>query len=260
VGRVFSIHSSRGGTGKTVIAVNLAMTLLKKGFNVSLLDLDFRAPSLFHIFKDGIKNHVKFWLNDFFNGRCRLNQTLIEAKNLFSTDNKLLIGFANPSLYAIRDMMGKGALFEVSALKKLYRMRSFLLNELKMDFVIYDTSPGIQYSSINAITSSDICIVVSTSNPVDIEGVRTMLSEFYDIFEKKTLILINKAFPETDLITVEKSELLNWIERDKHEVIGMIPCYCDVLKAKGDYLSILKNPYHSFTKKIEEIADKLVKF
>jgi len=257
---VFSVHSSRGGTGKTVIAVNLAMALLKKGYSVSLLDLDFRAPSLFYIFREGINSPVKYWLNDFFTGQCGLNKVLMEINRIFNAEDGFYVGFANPSLYAIRHMMGKGALFQVSALKKLYRLRSFLLNELDVDYVIYDTSPGIQYSSINAITSSDLCMIVSTSNPVDIEGTRTMLSEFYEIFEKKTVILINKAFPETDLPQVEMSGMVSLFDQEKHEVLGTIPCYCNVLRSKGDYLLILKSPNHPFIKKIEEIADKLVKF
>ena len=258
--RVFSIHSSRGGTGKTILAVNLAMTLLKKGYSVSLLDLDFRAPSLFYIFREEIKNPVKYWLNDFFTGQCGANNVLMEINGIFSADDSFHVGFANPSLYAIRHMTGKGALFQVSALKKLYRLRSFLLNKLNVDYVIYDTSPGIQYSSINAITSSDLCIVVSTSNPIDIEGTKIMLSEFYEVFEKKTVILINKVFPETDLPQVEISGIVDLFDKKKHEIIGTIPCYCNVLKSKGDYLLIQKSPDHPFIKKINEIAEKLVKF
>ena len=257
---VFSVHSSRGGTGKTVIAVNLAMALLKKGYSVSLLDMDFRAPSLFYVFREETKNQVKFWLNDFFNGRCGIKQVLMKISGIFSDDDNFYVGFANPSLYAIRDMMGKGALFEVSALKKLYRLRSFLLNKLNVDYVIYDTSPGIQYSSINAITSSDMCIVVSTSNPIDIEGTRIMLSEFYEVFEKKTVILINKAFPEIDLPNFERNKIISQLNTKKYEVISTIPCFCNVLRSKGDYLLILKTPDHPFIKKIDEIANKLINF
>ncbi len=42
--KVISLHSSRGGTGKTIIATNLAAIYAKRGLNIALLDLDFRAP------------------------------------------------------------------------------------------------------------------------------------------------------------------------------------------------------------------------
>ena len=58
-GRVISIHSSRGGTGKTVIATNLAAIYANKGLNVALLDLDFRAPTLAAVFSKTIKRPIK---------------------------------------------------------------------------------------------------------------------------------------------------------------------------------------------------------
>ncbi|MEJ2724265.1 MAG: P-loop NTPase, partial [Deltaproteobacteria bacterium] len=62
-GKAISIHSSLGGTGKTVIAVNLAVILAKKGFKIAILDLDFRAPSLATVFSEGFETPVKCWLN-----------------------------------------------------------------------------------------------------------------------------------------------------------------------------------------------------
>ena len=68
--KCISIHSSRGGTGKSLLATNLAVLYAKKGLNVALLDLDFRAPSLEGIFSKAIPNPVDCWLNDYLNGRC----------------------------------------------------------------------------------------------------------------------------------------------------------------------------------------------
>lgn len=131
-----------------------------------------------------------------------------------------------------------------------------------MDYIIYDTSPGIQYSSINAVAASDLRIVVTTSDPLDIEGVKNMLSEFHDIFENKILILINKVLPETERSLQEKEKaLLSQLEETVgHPVIGVIPCYCDVLRAKRNYLLSLKNPTHPFIQKLKEIAEKLIKY
>ena len=259
MGTVISIHSSRGGTGKTVIATNLAVALLKKGLNVSLLDLDFRAPSFFSIFRAGIRGPVRCWLNDFFNGRCKIDQALLDLSESFNGNGRFFIGLANPSIYAIRDMMGKSQAWEASALKKLYSIRSVLLGDMKMDFAVYDTSPGVQYSSVNAIISSDLPIVVTTADPLDIEGVRSMLSELYDVLGKKALVLVNKAFPETDPSCEEKtiSELKETVNCP---ILGTIPCYCDVLRAKRDRLLGLENPTHPFVGKLEAIAEELVRY
>ena len=105
--KAISIHSSRGGTGKTMIATNLAAIYASKGLNVALLDLDFRAPSLADVFSKGIRDPVRHWLNDFLDGRCKAEQVLIDVSEAYHLKGKLLLGLANPAIEAIRNMMEK---------------------------------------------------------------------------------------------------------------------------------------------------------
>jgi len=50
---IITVHSYKGGTGKTLLSVNLAAMFADRGKKTCLLDLDFRAPSLCVIFKAG---------------------------------------------------------------------------------------------------------------------------------------------------------------------------------------------------------------
>jgi len=259
MGKVISIHSSRGGTGKSLIAVNLAAIYASKGKSVSLLDLDFRAPSLSTVFNVGGYKFIEYWTNDFLNNRCPIEDVLIDLTEKYGTKGKFMVGLANPSLKAIREIMTKDRAWEMKALKKLLALKPTLLNNLKIDYVIYDTSPGIQYSSINAVVSSDISVVISTLDFLDVEGVRYMLSELYNAFEKRTLVLINKAFPEHFLWSKEKqNELLHQLKENLgHPIIGVIPCYCDVLQSTRASIFAFENPRHPFAQALYEIADKL---
>lgn len=94
---------------------------------------------------------------------------------------------------------------------------------------------------------------------MEIEQVEDVLSEYPDIFGDKTFILLNKAFPETDRLSDEKQrELIDRLSADiKHPVIGMIPCYCEVLKTRRRLL-VLEKPRHSFVSDLEETAQKLI--
>ncbi len=60
-------------------------------------------------------------------------------------------------------------------------------------YVIFDTSPGLQYSSINAVVSADVVLVVTTLDKSDVEGTQRMMSELYELFEKKTEVITNKV-------------------------------------------------------------------
>jgi MinD-like ATPase involved in chromosome partitioning or flagellar assembly len=257
--KAISIHSSRGGTGKTVIATNLAAIFASKGLNVALLDLDFRAPSLATVFSKGIKDPVRHWLNDFLDGHCTVEQALINVSEGYNLKGKLLVGLANPRIDAIRNTMEKSRAWEVTAVKRLFSLLSTLFSDMNLDVCIFDTSPGVQYTSINAIVSSDLSVIVTTLDSLDLKGVENMLVELYDAFAKKTVVLINKVFPETRIWSSERQEdLISQMERVlKHPVIGVIPCYCDVLQAERTSLLAVDKPFHPFLKNLEEVAEKL---
>ncbi len=68
MGKIIAVHSYKGGTGKTLLSVNLAATFAKDGKKVAIFDLDFRAPSLFAILK---AENSEVWFNDYLNSNCR---------------------------------------------------------------------------------------------------------------------------------------------------------------------------------------------
>ena len=89
--KIIAIHSYKGGTGKTLLSINSAATLAKRGKKVCLFDLDFRAPSLATILKVGNPEH---WMNDYLNGTCDIDKVLIDfsdrvnSKNIFKRKQK----------------------------------------------------------------------------------------------------------------------------------------------------------------------------
>ena len=261
-GKAISIHSSRGGTGKTVIATNLAMIIASKGMNMALLDLDFRAPSLSMVFSKAIESPVRFWLNDFLNGECTEEQVMIEVSKTYNLEGKLLIGLSNPSIEAIRNIMGKSSAWEVTAVKKLFSLLSSLFNNMNVDCCLLDTSPGVQYSSINSAVSSDLTVVVTTLDSLDLKGSENMLLDLYDALERKTVVLVNKYSPESLIFRGERPESLasNVEGLLKHQVIGMIPCFCDVLQQERSAIMAIEDPKHPFVDKLKEVAEKLDEF
>lgn len=253
--RVLSIHSSRGGTGKSLIAVNLAAIYAKEGINVCIIDLDFRAPSLSTIFDI---SHIEYSVNDLLNGQCPIENVLIDVSEKYKTKGKFFVGLADPSLEAIRDITSKSRKWEMGALKKLLTIKSSL-NDLKVNCIIYDTTPGILYSSINAVASSDVSLIVLTLDDLDITGTQRMIKDIYDAFEKKTFILLNKAPPEKMLKNRENSKRIFYqIESDLNKpLIGNIPCFCDVLEASRSLIFALDRPEHAFTRRLKLVAQKL---
>ena len=253
LGKILAVHSYKGGTGKTLLSVNLAATFAEHGKKICLFDLDFRAPSLATLLNIEKAEH---WLNDYLNGLCEIDKVLIDLSDRVHNGGKLLVGLANPATEAIRDMSAKDRKWEMRALGRLLALRTSLLNANGFDYLILDTSPGLQYSSINAIVSADLVLVATTFDRSDVDGTKRMLRELYDLFEKKTEVVLNKVL---DVSLRTGKDAVQTKLKDIYQVplLGIIPCFCDVLKAEGGIIFAQEKPDHPFTKILEEMANRI---
>ncbi len=258
MGKIIALHSYKGGTGKTLLSINLAATYVKRGKNICLLDLDFRAPSLQAAFKT---NDAEYWLNDYLNGVCEIDKVLIDVTEKHGRSGKFLVGLANPITEAIREMSAKDRKWEMRALGRLLSLKTSLLNDMHLDGVIFDTSPGLQYSSINAIVGADIVLVVTSLDASDIQGTQRMTRELYDLFDKKTGIIMNKVPAEILTSRKEKEKFYKHFNSVyNHPILEAIPCFCDVLRAGGTYIFAEEKPEHPFTKTLDKLATKIERF
>jgi septum site-determining protein MinD len=254
VGKIIAVHSYKGGTGKTLLSVNLAAAFARRGKKVCLFDLDFRAPSLATLLKVEKADH---WLNDYLNGTCEIDKVLMDLTDRIHNGGKLLVGLANPSTEAIRDMSAKDRKWEMRALGRLLALRNSLVDGKGIDYLIFDTSPGLQYSSINAIVSSDLVIVATTFDRSDVDGTKRMLKELYELFEKKTEIILNKVLEAP----IRSGKDFQAKVKDIYQVplLGIVPCFCDILKAEGNTIFAEEKPDHPFTRILDEMANTIEK-
>jgi MinD-like ATPase involved in chromosome partitioning or flagellar assembly len=251
--KIIAVHSYKGGTGKTSISVNLAATFAKMGKKVCIFDLDFRAPSLFAILKTP---NADFWLNDYLNNACEIDRTLIDLSSRIPGNGKYFACLANPSTEAIRDMSSKDRKWEMRALGRLLALRDSLIKDKEFDYLIFDTSPGLQYSSINAIVAADFVVVATTGDRSDVDGTKRMLSELYNLFEKKTGLVLNKVLDPS--VTAKKTEMQNRIKTDYQvPMLGIVPCFCEILRAEGNFIFVQDKPDHPFSKILAEMARKV---
>jgi MinD-like ATPase involved in chromosome partitioning or flagellar assembly len=251
--KIIAVHSYKGGTGKTSLSVNLAATFAKLGKKVALFDLDFRAPSLFAILK---AEDSECWVNDYLNSTCEIDKTLIDLSSRLTGGGKFYASLANPATEAIRDMSSKDRKWEMRALGRLLSLKDSLLKEQGFDYIVFDTSPGLQYSSINAIVAADFVVVATTGDRSDVNGTKRMLKELYNLFEKKTGLVLNKVIDPS--LTAKKAELANNIKTTYQvPMLGVIPCFCEILRAEGNLIFVQDKPDHPFTKILSEMARKI---
>jgi MinD-like ATPase involved in chromosome partitioning or flagellar assembly len=251
--KIIAVHSYKGGTGKTLFSVNLAATFAKNGKKVAIFDLDFRAPSLFAILK---ADNTEFWFNDYLNNTCDIDNVLVDLSGKVPGNGKFYVSLANPSTEAIRDMSSKDRKWEMRALGRLLALRETLIKDKNFDYLIFDTSPGLQYSSINAIVAADFVVVATTGDRSDVDGTKRMLAELYNLFEKKTGLVLNKVLDAT--ATARKAEIQSKVKESYHvPMLGIVPCFCEILRAEGNLIFVQDKPDHPFSKILAEMAKKI---
>ncbi len=240
-----TVHSYRGGTGKTLLSTNLAASYSKKG-KVGLLDYDLRAPSLHKMF-DGAE--PDYWVNDLLNGDCEIDEILTEVyPNLY-------VGLACPDVEAIRAIMGKSRSWETEALGRTISLRNTLA-ETGFEKLIFDTAPGLAYSSINAVVGSDIVALVMRLDALDILGTKEMMKGVYELLEKPTLVVVNMVLPAQQEVlgpTLEKAF--------GKQTLAFIPCTCDVRSEIARGKDILIDEEHlDYSDVVVKLAEDIENF
>ena len=241
-----AVHSCKGGTGKTSIAVNLAGVYAASGKNVCLLDLDSKAPYLSSIFNVGSKQ----WINDVLFGKCNIMDVIHDISDDVGTSGKLYVGLSDPDIIAIRDISSKDRKWQAKALQIIMDAKKDLISA-GMDVIILDTGPGVDFSSINAVAVTDYVVVVVKPNKPCMVGTGQVVNGVYKLLSKKCGIVENMCH-ENHFLKPLSDTLFDV------PVLASIPCMCDVQLKTDIGILALEESKHLFSDSIFEIADKIL--
>ena len=259
--KVITFHSYKGGTGKSFLSLNTAAYLAKvENKKVILLDYDFRAPTLVHKFKPNM-NKIRF-LNEFLEGKYGIEDMIFDQTDFISNDLsgkfQLSVAYASPKSRDMQEMQMKTRQWQQKALTIL--MGGLLKIKNDYDIVIIDSSPGITYDSLNAMSSSDAVILVATPDMVDIQGTVDMSSEIYPSLVKfgaQPGLVLNKIPWEGNDHLYKTTDIVNKLKIEADlPVISECPCYCDSSLLYNAIL-IKENQNHPLIKNIKEIVAHL---
>ncbi|MFW9991165.1 MAG: MinD/ParA family protein [Candidatus Odinarchaeota archaeon] len=263
------IHSFKGGTGKTSLAINIAAILARNGQDVTLLDFDFAAPSLHTIFN--VKPN--YYLNDFISEKCNVEDLLVDLSSKFpSCEGKFKVGFADPETESIRFMITQGRKWQMKAIGRIMTLKRALARNHGMDYLFLDTSPGVSYNSVNAIVASDKVLLIVKLDTTDFSGTLMMLKGIHAELERETYLILNKVPLSSEEVKIHTSDLeasnlqgtpeeylkflkekFSSVKGKFFTIAGVMPCYCSVTLSRSEEILAFSQPDHLFVKGIKEI-------
>jgi chromosome partitioning protein len=262
--KTVAFHSYKGGTGKTTLISNIAALYAKNGFNVALLDFDLYAPSLSSYFK----KKPSVFINDLLSGQAKISDVVYDLTSELGLNGKFLVGFSSSRKEDVNEIdMKHDSKWQIEAVKRFIKAKQELNTQFKIDYLFLDTSPGIRYWSINTLATSDYIFLLLKDSDMDIEGTRKMIIDIYDSLSRygaKYYAILNKVPGETvkeeSMLIKDEKAWINELERVVGaDVVGSIPCFCDIQFSRHEFLFSIRQPSHPFSTRLEKIAEAIKK-
>ncbi|MHA1311021.1 MAG: MinD/ParA family ATP-binding protein [Candidatus Helarchaeota archaeon] len=239
--KIVSIHSFRGGTGKSNLCANLAVFTALQGNNVGVVDTDIQSPGIHVIFGLG-KKTPKFTLNDYLNKKCKIKEVAIElTKDLKLDAGKIFLIPSAMDASEITKILRNG--YEVDMLSSGLDKLS---EEFNLNYLFIDTHPGLNEETFLSTAISDVLLVIMRLDEQDWVGSAVTLEIAKKLEIPKLGIVINKILPGIDIKKIQKEINKNF----KVPVAGAIKYYDELAKLASKSIFIIENKEHELNNDI----------
>ena len=245
--KIISVHSYRGGTGKSNTTANLAAIIARGGNRVAIVDTDIQSPGI-HVLFGFSESNMDRCLNDYLWGRCPIGDT---AYNVSSLLPKLA---SNGTLYLIPSSIKAGEIARV--LREGYDVGLLtdglqeLIDFLDLDYLFIDTHPGLNEETLLSITISDILLLILRPDQQDFQGTAVTVDVARKLEVPKILMTINKA-PES----LDFEDLKQQVESIFNiPVAGVLPHSDKMMLLASQGMFVLHFPKDPLTQVVEGIA------
>jgi MinD-like ATPase involved in chromosome partitioning or flagellar assembly len=189
--RIISVHSFRGGTGKSNTTANIATLLAADGLRVGVLDADVQSPGIHVLF--GLKGHeLTDTLNDYLAGNVSIARTA----------HRVLADRVSGELYLIPSSIRTDEIVHV--LREGYDVRLLtvaireLIEELNLDVLFIDTHPGLNEETLFSLAISTSVVIVMRPDQQDYEGTGVTVEVARSLEVPQIAMIVNKTPGDLD--------------------------------------------------------------
>jgi MinD-like ATPase involved in chromosome partitioning or flagellar assembly len=248
--KIISVHSFRGGTGKSNTTANITALMAASGLRVGVVDTDIRSPGIHVIF--GVEEwHIRKTLNDYLWGECTITETALNV-------TARLGGRAQGQIFLIPSSIKAGEItkvlregYDVGLLNDGFRQ---LISDLHLDVLLIDTHPGLNEETLLSVAISDVLLMLMRPDAQDYQGTAVTMDVARKLEVPNLLLVVNKV-----PAMVDAADLRTRIEQAYQvDVAGVIQHSDEMMMLGSNDIFVMRYPDHATTAVFKRIVDRLV--
>ncbi|MBN1487050.1 MAG: MinD/ParA family protein [Anaerolineae bacterium] len=254
--KIISVHSFRGGTGKSNTTANLTALIAQAGNRVGVIDTDIQSPGI-HVLFGLDEDHMDKSLNDYLWGRCAIEETAYDVGPTLKVGEGN-VAIMSGGIYLIPSSLKVGEIarvlregYDVSILNDGFQD---LVSRLDLDYLLIDTHPGLNEETLLSIAISDVLVLILRPDQQDFQGTAVTVEVARKLDVQRMLLVVNKVLPSFDFDSLRKQ-----VEDTYHTpVAGILPLSEDMVRLASRGVFCLEYPNHPLTKRLKDIAEQVM--
>lgn len=248
--KIISVHSFRGGTGKSNTTANVSALLAVSGLRVGVVDTDIQSPGI-HVLFGLDEEHMQYSLNDYLWGNCEIEQAAHDVTAYLGGNVKGQIFLIPSSLKAgeIARVLREG--YDVGLLNDGFQR---VIEELDLDVLMIDTHPGLNEETLLSIAISDALAIILRPDNQDYQGTSVTVEVARKLDIQHMVLVVNKVPHMFNFDEVQKR-----VERTYScEVAAVLPHSDEMMALASSGIFVLRYPDNPMTAKLRRVAERLM--
>jgi len=246
---IVSVHSFRGGTGKSNLTANLAAAIAGRGKRVGIVDTDIQSPGI-HVLFGLDEEKTDRALNDYLWGRCAVEETAhdVTPVEVADRDGRVFLIPSSIRPGEIARVLREG--YDVGLLNDGFRE---LIRRLRLDTLFIDTHPGLNEETLLSIAISDVLVLILRPDRQDFQGTAVTVEVARKLGVPRMRLVVNKALASMDTAALRQQVEATY----DTEVAAVFPLCEEMLQLASGGLFCLYRPDHPFTHELSRLARQI---
>lgn len=248
--KIISVHSFRGGTGKSNTTANLSALLALSGLRVGVIDTDLQSPGI-HVLFGVDEDLLSPSLNDYLWGKCEIEEAAKDVTDLLGVEvpGQVFLIPASMKPGEITRIVNQG--YDPGLLSDGFHR---LLEQLELDVLLVDTHPGLNEETLLSIAVSDALAIIMRPDKQDFQGTSVTVDVARRLGIERMLLVVNKVPMTFDLTDVHQQ-----VEQQYDcTVAAVLPHSDEMMLLASSGIFTLHYPEHPVTRSLKQVAQMLI--